>query len=203
MKCPRQRAYLGLALLAAGLVGLAASGDLIAHGTRLVTFYGLAGLGFGLLATAATSLPLRAALVAAILLRLAFLPGTPSLSDDVYRYVWDGRVQLAGVNPYRYAPADPALDHVEYAGRDGINHPRLRTVYPPLAQTLFLGVAAAERTAVAERGRVASAAPAAAGAACPSSSCSAPSTWPPRRRSGGSQAPDGTPPPCSTCSARR
>ena len=33
----------------------------------------------------------------------------PALSDDVYRYVWDGRVQLHGIHPFRHAPDDPAL----------------------------------------------------------------------------------------------
>ncbi len=142
---PRLRAYLGLGLVAAGLLGLAASGDLILHIDRFAAFYGLSLAGFALLATAATSLPLRGALVAAVLLRLAFLPGVPSLSNDVYRYVWDGRVQLAGANPYLYAPADHRLDGVTYSGRTRINHPRLRTPYPPLAEASFYGVAAVAR----------------------------------------------------------
>ena len=33
----------------------------------------------------------------------------PLTSDDIYRYVWDGRVQLAGIDPYRFVPLDPAL----------------------------------------------------------------------------------------------
>lgn len=40
--------------------------------------------------------------VVAVALRIAALAGAPVLSDDVYRYAWDGRVQAAGVNPYRY-----------------------------------------------------------------------------------------------------
>ena len=104
LKTPRLRAYLGLAVLAAGLVGLALSGDLLVHSLRFAAFYVLSGAGFALLATAATSLPLRGAIVAAVVLRLVFLPVMPSLSDDYYRYVWDGRVQLAGVNPYKYRP---------------------------------------------------------------------------------------------------
>ena len=161
MKRPRLRAYLGLGLLAAGLCGLALSGDLLLHAGRLWAFYGLSLAGFGLLATAATSLPLRGALVAGILLRVVFLPVTPSLSDDVYRYLWDGQVQRAGVSPYLYAPADPRLDAVAGGGgqeaggsapdtaglRALVNHPRLRTVYPPLAQALFLGVAGASDAA--------------------------------------------------------
>ena len=39
-----------------------------------------------------------------MILRLVFLPVMPSLTTDYYRYVWDGRVQLAGINPYRYRP---------------------------------------------------------------------------------------------------
>jgi hypothetical protein len=142
---PRFRAYLGLAVLAAGLGGLALSGDLLVHATRLTAFYVLSGAGFALLATAATSLPLRGAIVAAVVLRLIFLPVMPSLSDDYHRYVWDGRVQLAGINPYKYRPYEHALDGVGYAGRDLINHDELRTVYPPLTQAVFLGVAQASR----------------------------------------------------------
>ena len=145
LKTPRVRAYLGLALLAAGLVGLAVSGDLRAHSALFVSFYVLAGAGFAVLATAATSLPLRGAIVAAVVLRLIFLPAMPSLSDDYHRYVWDGRVQLAGINPYKYRPYEHALDRVPYAGRDLINHDELKTIYPPLTQAVFAGVEAATR----------------------------------------------------------
>ena len=147
LKSPRSRAYLGLALVAAGLAGLALSGDLPHQAARFASFYGLAGAGFALLATCATSLPLGAAIVAAVVLRLIFLPGMPSLSDDYYRYVWDGRVQLAGINPYKYRPYEHALDRVPFAQRDLINHEELRTVYPPLTQAVFLGVALAARAA--------------------------------------------------------
>jgi hypothetical protein len=145
LKTPRFRAYLGLAILAGGMGGLALSGDLLAHIGRFTAFYVLAGAGFALLATAATSLPLRGALVAAVLLRLILLPMTPSLSDDYHRYVWDGRVQLAGVNPYKHRPFDDALDDVRSVGRDRVNHPELRTIYPPLTQAVFAGVAVVSR----------------------------------------------------------
>jgi hypothetical protein len=70
----------------------------------------------------------------------AFEPGeTPPLSTDVHRYAWDARVQASGVNPYRYAPRDPALADL----RDddvwpGINLKSWRTVYPPGAEAGFL-----------------------------------------------------------------
>ncbi len=142
MNDPRWRAYLGLASVAAGLVALAASGDLVEHSTRFTVFYGFSGLGFALVASAATRLPLRGVIIAAVILRVIFLPVTPSISDDYVRYLWDGKVQLSGVNPYLHTPRAPALDGVEHDGRDLINHPGVRTPYPPLAEATFLGVAA-------------------------------------------------------------
>ena len=144
MKRPRSRALLGLGMVTAGIVALAFSGNLSAHATRFAVFYGLSLGGFALLATAASSLPLRGALLAGFALRLVLLPGTPTLSDDFYRFAWDGRVQLGGSNPYLYAPGDTALDGVAYADRDDVDFPELRTPYPPLAQATFLAVAAVD-----------------------------------------------------------
>jgi alpha-1,6-mannosyltransferase len=76
----------------------------------------------------------------ALLLRAIVLPGPAFLSNDINRYVWDGRVQAAGINPYRYLPADPALA----ALRDATVFPFINradtalTIYPPAAQALFL-----------------------------------------------------------------
>jgi len=70
----------------------------------------------------------------------AFEPGgAPPLSTDLYRYAWDARVQVSGINPYRYAPADPALARL----RDdevwpNVNLAGWRTVYPPGAEAGFL-----------------------------------------------------------------
>ncbi len=78
----------------------------------------------------------------AILLRGVLLAAPPSLSSDIYRYVWDGRVQAAGVNPYRYVPADPALAPL----RDPAIYPYINratyahTIYPPVAQLVFAAV---------------------------------------------------------------
>lgn len=88
-------------------------------------------------------------LAVAALLRLAVLVEPPLLSTDLYRYVWDGRVQAAWINPYRYMPADPALAALRDGGADAdaifpnINRAdTARTIYPPAAQGLFalLGV---------------------------------------------------------------
>jgi hypothetical protein len=73
----------------------------------------------------------------AILYRALFLLAPPSLSDDIYRYVWDGRVQQAGLNPYLYPPASDDLAALRDENHSLINHPTVRTVYPPLSQLLF------------------------------------------------------------------
>ncbi len=99
----------------------------------------------------------------------------PFLSSDIYRYVWDGIVQHAGISPYRYVPGDPALGWLQDKYGDvfeNINRRNYaRTIYPPVAQMLywlatylapsveamklfmlaFVGVASAALTAVLQR----------------------------------------------------
>jgi hypothetical protein len=76
----------------------------------------------------------------AVLLRLIALAAPVFLSDDINRYIWDGRVQAAGINPYRYVPTAPELEPL----RDPLIFPNINrnnyapTIYPPLAQMLFL-----------------------------------------------------------------
>jgi hypothetical protein len=78
----------------------------------------------------------------AVLLRAYVLAFDPLLSSDIYRYVWDGKVQAAGINPYRYFPADQALAFL----RDDVIFPHINradtavTIYPPVAQLFFLVV---------------------------------------------------------------
>ena len=86
----------------------------------------------------------------AIALRVAVFPVPPTLSDDVYRYVWEGRVLAAGANPYAHAPADPALARFRDADVfPRVNHPELAAVYPPLAEAGFALVARVSATPVA------------------------------------------------------
>jgi hypothetical protein len=77
-------------------------------------------------------------LATAALMRAMLVP-MPPVSTDIYRYVWDGRVQGAGINPYRYRPADPALvglrDEAIYQGINRVDY--ARTIYPPMAQAIF------------------------------------------------------------------
>lgn len=75
----------------------------------------------------------------ALILRLMFLFAPPQLSDDVYRYLWDGRQLLQGVNPYAAAPAAVQSPPDLAAVHSRINHPDYVTLYPPAAQLVFAG----------------------------------------------------------------
>jgi alpha-1,6-mannosyltransferase len=77
-------------------------------------------------------------LLVGLAMRCLLLPGLP-VSTDLFRYVWDGRVQAAGINPYLHVPADTALAGL----RDGGIYPNIDradyapTIYPPAAQIVF------------------------------------------------------------------
>ncbi|HXT80767.1 MAG TPA: glycosyltransferase 87 family protein [Acetobacteraceae bacterium] len=87
-------------------------------------------------------------LIFAVALRVPVLIAPPFLSTDVLRYVWDGRVQANGINPYRYIPDDPALT----ALRDEAVYPHINradyapTIYPPAAQAIFAAVGTVSST---------------------------------------------------------
>jgi hypothetical protein len=83
------------------------------------------------------SLRLRYVLAIAVLLRLMMLLPAMTLSGDVYRYLWDGKVLAGGTNPYAYAPSDPRLASLREPWHPRINHPEIRTIYPPHAELLF------------------------------------------------------------------
>lgn len=73
----------------------------------------------------------------ALLIRLPLLALAPTLSDDVWRYLWDGRVVTAAENPYLHAPEDPALSRLRDARWERLPHKQVPTVYPPLAMAAF------------------------------------------------------------------
>ena len=87
-----------------------------------------------------------------LIMRLFMVTSTPIIEDDFYRYLWDGVVTASGINPYRYAPLDVMEARGNYpeqlgvlaqeAGSimEGINHPQIRAVYPPVAQAVLAGV---------------------------------------------------------------
>lgn len=75
---------------------------------------------------------------AAAIFRLTLLAAPPTLSDDLYRSVWEGRVLANGFSPYRYAPDAPELAHLRDQVWDGVNNKDIPSPYPPLAQVYSL-----------------------------------------------------------------
>lgn len=80
---------------------------------------------------------------AALLFRLLLLFAIPALSDDYFRFVWDGRLLQAGMNPYLYLPsyfleeATPALPGITPELFGQLNSPHYYSVYPPVLQAVF------------------------------------------------------------------
>lgn len=84
--------------------------------------------------------PARAiALVLAVGLvpRALLLPAEATLSEDLYRYLWDGRLAAEGTNPYSRPPSDPAFAGLRDGLYERLNHAQVPTIYPPGAQLLF------------------------------------------------------------------
>ena len=86
-----------------------------------------------------SSLEAGAVLFWAALIRAVFLVDPPSLSDDIYRYVFEGRVVLEGLSPYLFAPDSLVLAELRDSAPEWhlINHKELPAIYPPGAQVLF------------------------------------------------------------------
>ncbi len=133
--------------------------SILGNADRLLTEIMLFWLAFAVALICLRRTGLRAALVLVVLgtvaLRLAALTAVVPLSDDLYRYAWDGQVQASGTSPYRYAPTAPELAQLRtdwlFPDAEGcrqelnrgpgcirINRENVRTVYPPIAQAWFL-----------------------------------------------------------------
>jgi len=79
-----------------------------------------------------------AVLIIFFLIKTLFISIEPIGSDDYYRYLWDGKVQSNGINPYLYAPEDQSLNPLHSELLPGkISYPRIRTIYFPVSQFLF------------------------------------------------------------------
>ncbi len=132
----------GAALLAA-FAAVAAAGEL--H-RRIPLLFILYGSAFGAyvvgvriaLRTAPTDRWILALMFGvAIAARAVLIPSEPALSTDIYRYAWEGRVVLHGVNPFAVVPADSSLALLRDADFTRISHRHMATIYPPLAQGVF------------------------------------------------------------------
>ncbi len=76
-------------------------------------------------------------LTVAVLVRLLMLPLPSTLSDDIQRYLWDGKVVNSGLNPYLYEPNAPEVSGLRDEAWEQLPHRRVPTVYPPLALAAF------------------------------------------------------------------
>lgn len=137
-----------------------AAGDIIATRWPLLEVIGGWWVAFAVGVVALLRAPRRAGLLllvlVAVALRAGALTGGPALSDDLYRYAWDSRVQAAGIDPYRHAPLDAQLTGLRdgwlwpsptgcaaihrASGCTRIGRPGVRTIYPPAAELWFLAV---------------------------------------------------------------
>jgi alpha-1,6-mannosyltransferase len=88
-------------------------------------------------------------LVLAAVWHVAFLRVPPGADDDIHRYVWDGRLQRLGYNPYIVVPSDPAFAALHTSETRTLNHPDLPSPYPPGAEFFFRAVTAVQESAFA------------------------------------------------------
>jgi len=88
-------------------------------------------------------------LVLAAVWHIGFLRVPAGADDDIHRYVWDGRLQRLGYNPYIVVPSDPAAQGLHTAETRNLNNPDLPSPYPPGAQLFFRAVTAIQESTFA------------------------------------------------------
>ena len=83
--------------------------------------------------------PLRFWLGTAILVRILLVFSFPNLSDDIYRFIWDGNIWQTGENAYSLLPAEVlgSSEHLNEELFSALNSPEYYTIYPPFAQLIF------------------------------------------------------------------
>jgi alpha-1,6-mannosyltransferase len=96
--------------------------------------------------------PRRVVVIGLILVaiwHIEFLRVPPGGDDDIHRYVWDGRLQRLGYNPYVVVPSDPAIKALHTAETRNLNNPDLPSPYPAGAQLFFRAVTAIQESTIA------------------------------------------------------
>ncbi|MDX6767554.1 MAG: glycosyltransferase family 2 protein [Candidatus Methylacidiphilales bacterium] len=123
-------------LLLAGAAAVASSGDFARYGVRPLFWAGALALVLGyVISWAWRDVGRRGFLFLSLGLRVVMWFMFPG--DDVWRYLWEGRVQNAGFNPYVLAPADPALAELRDDAWALMPHREITAIYPPLTQALM------------------------------------------------------------------
>ncbi len=94
------------------------------------------------------ALTLKTIILAGIGFRLLFLLLEPNLSEDVYRFIWDGKMWLSGLNAYEWLPKEIFLQNKDWMSNlfTQINSPEYYTIYPPVNQVIFYLAALADST---------------------------------------------------------
>jgi len=141
----------GAALLLAGFAGIVWTdlandtlrGEFVSH---TIAWFLVAFAGYLLLLqvqrSAVADDPWKWLLVLGLGLRLVLLVGEPTLSDDVYRYLWEGHLVTEGVSPYSFPIDSPLGDPYNIEARERANNTSLASPYLPVAHGIF-GAAAA------------------------------------------------------------
>jgi len=85
---------------------------------------------------------LGALIALAVIIRVVAVFAFPTLSDDIYRFVWDGRLAVAGHHPFEHLPSYYLEAGNEVAGItqslfDQLNSPDYYTIYPTVSQSVF------------------------------------------------------------------
>ncbi|GAB4173381.1 MAG: DUF2029 domain-containing protein [Terrimicrobiaceae bacterium] len=129
------------ALIIAGALLSAPHGHLHALGTVPWFLAGSALMLVGyFLALRVSPIPVSLVAAIAVLSRLVLLFQVPG--DDIYRYIWEGRILLAGWNPYIHPPEDGSLSFLRDGVWDSVQHKGFTAIYPPLTEWLFAGLGA-------------------------------------------------------------
>lgn len=104
----------------------------------LIALFGLSFIAYALIYKFKSASNLSWLIAIAILFRFLFLFSIPALSDDFYRFLWDGQLIVNGINPYSFLPAEVQLS---FPNKDlllsRMNSPNYYSVYPPLNQLFF------------------------------------------------------------------
>ncbi|CAM3449897.1 glycosyltransferase 87 family protein [Pontibacter korlensis] len=132
--------YAALALSAVAYIILAYATPRTAF-TQLLVLYTVVFIAY--LYTCNLRFNLWHGVAAAILFRLLFLFARPALSDDYFRFIWDGRLLAAGINPYLYLPTffmqpeAPQVSGITQKLFSQLNSANYYSVYPPVSQAVY------------------------------------------------------------------
>lgn len=107
--------------------------------TTLLLIYGIAFFAY-VWTVRLTSIPWKVLFATGVLIRVALLWGLPALSDDFYRFIWDGTLLKHGINPFGVLPEEALqmnVSGIDQALFEQLNSPNYYTIYPPLNQAIF------------------------------------------------------------------